>query len=220
MSRTRKFYYWLVGKISSDVELVHNFTGFRPLRPRSRRAVPETPTSSTRTSAASSATSATSEPRSTYVQPARKPGPDEEQLLQPLRHGDARASPTTPRCRCAWPRWPGFAISVVSLLVAIGYLVAKLLFWDQLELGLAPLLIGIYFFGAVQLFFIGVLGEYIGVDPHPGPQATARRREGAHQLRTGRDRRIASTRGARRSSTSGPGASACRAARRGHDVRP
>jgi hypothetical protein len=56
----------------------------------------------------------------------------------------------------------GFAISVVSLLVAIGYLVAKLMFWDQLELGLAPLLIGIYFFGAVQLFFIGMLGEYIG----------------------------------------------------------
>ena len=56
----------------------------------------------------------------------------------------------------------GFAISVISLLVAIGYLVAKLLFWDQLQLGLAPLLIGIYFFGAVQLFFIGVLGEYIG----------------------------------------------------------
>ena len=56
----------------------------------------------------------------------------------------------------------GFAISVVSLLVALGYLVAKLLFWDDLQLGLAPLLIGIYFFGAVQLFFIGMLGEYIG----------------------------------------------------------
>ena len=56
----------------------------------------------------------------------------------------------------------GFAISVISLFVAIGYLVAKLLFWDELQLGLAPLLIGIYFFGAVQLFFIGVLGEYIG----------------------------------------------------------
>ena len=56
----------------------------------------------------------------------------------------------------------GFAISVLSLLVAFAYLIGKLLFWDQLQLGLAPLLIGIYFFGAVQLFFIGVLGEYIG----------------------------------------------------------
>src|SRR5437762_13948314 len=56
----------------------------------------------------------------------------------------------------------GLAISVLSLLVAIGYLVAQRMFWSELQLGLAPLLLGIYFFGAVQLFFIGVLGEYIG----------------------------------------------------------
>ena len=56
----------------------------------------------------------------------------------------------------------GFTISVLSLLVAIGYLIAKLMFWNELQLGTAPLLIGIYFFGAVQLFFIGLLGEYIG----------------------------------------------------------
>jgi hypothetical protein len=36
------------------------------------------------------------------------------------------------------------------------------MFWNELQLGTAPLLIGIYFFGAVQLFFIGILGEYIG----------------------------------------------------------
>jgi len=56
----------------------------------------------------------------------------------------------------------GFAISILSLLVALGYLVAKLMFWNELQMGTAPLLIGIYFFGAVQLFFIGILGEYIG----------------------------------------------------------
>jgi hypothetical protein len=56
----------------------------------------------------------------------------------------------------------GFTISLFSLLVAFGYLVAKLIFWNELQLGTAPLLIGIYFFGAVQLFFIGILGEYIG----------------------------------------------------------
>jgi hypothetical protein len=56
----------------------------------------------------------------------------------------------------------GFAISILSLLVALGYLVAKLMYWNELQMGTAPLLIGIYFFGAVQLFFIGILGEYIG----------------------------------------------------------
>ena len=42
------------------------------------------------------------------------------------------------------------------------YVVLKLIFWQQFELGLAPLVVGMFFFGSVQLFFIGILGEYIG----------------------------------------------------------
>ena len=56
----------------------------------------------------------------------------------------------------------GFALSGVSLLIALGYLIAKFLFWDSFSLGSAPILIGIFFFASVQLFFIGILGEYIG----------------------------------------------------------
>jgi glycosyltransferase involved in cell wall biosynthesis len=56
----------------------------------------------------------------------------------------------------------GFVLSFLSLIVAVIFLIAKLVFWDIFQLGLAPLLIGIFFFGAVQAFFIGVLGEYIG----------------------------------------------------------
>jgi glycosyltransferase involved in cell wall biosynthesis len=56
----------------------------------------------------------------------------------------------------------GFALSALSLLVAIGYLIYKFLFWDQLSFGMAPILIGFFFFASVQLFFIGILGEYIG----------------------------------------------------------
>ena len=55
----------------------------------------------------------------------------------------------------------GFVLSIVALVVALVFLVLKLAFWSEFNLGLAPLLIGIYFFGSVQLFFIGVLGEYI-----------------------------------------------------------
>jgi hypothetical protein len=55
----------------------------------------------------------------------------------------------------------GFVLSIAALLVALVFLVFKLAFWNDFNLGLAPLLIGIYFFGSVQLFFIGVLGEYI-----------------------------------------------------------
>jgi glycosyltransferase involved in cell wall biosynthesis len=42
------------------------------------------------------------------------------------------------------------------------YLIYKLLFWYSLPIGTAPMVIGIFFFASVQLFFIGILGEYIG----------------------------------------------------------
>jgi len=57
----------------------------------------------------------------------------------------------------------GFVMSVLSLLAAVGFFIAKLLFWDQFVLGMAPILIGMFFLGAVQMLFIGILGEYIGV---------------------------------------------------------
>ena len=56
----------------------------------------------------------------------------------------------------------GFAMALLSLLVAIGYLVYKLLFWQNFAVGTAPMVIGLFFFASVQLFFIGILGEYIG----------------------------------------------------------
>jgi glycosyltransferase involved in cell wall biosynthesis len=56
----------------------------------------------------------------------------------------------------------GFLVSFLSLCVAMGYLIMKLLYWNSFSLGLAPLEIGLFFFGSVQLFFIGILGEYIG----------------------------------------------------------
>jgi glycosyltransferase involved in cell wall biosynthesis len=56
----------------------------------------------------------------------------------------------------------GFATALLSLVVAIGYLVYKLLFWQNFAVGTAPMVIGLFFFASVQLFFIGILGEYIG----------------------------------------------------------
>ena len=56
----------------------------------------------------------------------------------------------------------GILLGFVSLLVALLYLVLKLIWWDTFQLGLAPLVIGMFFFSAVQLFFIGLIGEYLG----------------------------------------------------------
>jgi glycosyltransferase involved in cell wall biosynthesis len=56
----------------------------------------------------------------------------------------------------------GFLLSGFSLFVAIFYIVAKLLFWNYLPAGYAPAVIGVFFLGSVQIFLIGLLGEYIG----------------------------------------------------------
>ena len=49
----------------------------------------------------------------------------------------------------------------LSLAVALVYLVMKLIWWDRFPAGMAPMLIGMLFLGSIQLFFIGLLGEYI-----------------------------------------------------------
>lgn len=55
----------------------------------------------------------------------------------------------------------GFGLALCSLLVSLGYLVLKLIYWDYFAFGTAPILIGMFFLGSVQLFFIGVIGEYV-----------------------------------------------------------
>ncbi len=56
----------------------------------------------------------------------------------------------------------GFGISSLSIFIAFGYFIYKLLFWDSFQIGIAPLVIGIFFFSGIQLFFLGIIGEYIG----------------------------------------------------------
>lgn len=49
----------------------------------------------------------------------------------------------------------------ISMLVGLLYLIMKLIWWDRFPAGMAPMLIGMLFLGSVQIFFIGLLGEYI-----------------------------------------------------------
>lgn len=56
----------------------------------------------------------------------------------------------------------GFFSAIISFMVAVGYFVYKLLYWDNFQVGTAPMVIGVFFFSSVQLFFIGIIGEYIG----------------------------------------------------------
>lgn len=55
----------------------------------------------------------------------------------------------------------GCGCGFVSIIIALVYLILKLVMWNQFQAGMAPILIGMFFLGSVQLFFLGMLGEYI-----------------------------------------------------------
>jgi len=56
----------------------------------------------------------------------------------------------------------GFLLAALSFLTALLYLTLKLMYWNEFEVGMAPVVIGIFFFGSINALFIGLLGEYIG----------------------------------------------------------
>lgn len=177
MARTRKFYYWLVGRLSSDVELVHNFTGFglydREVVEQFRRTDEQYPYFRGLVSDFGYARA-----EIPYVQPARTRGKTKNDffsLYDVAMLGITNHSKVPLRLATM----AGFALSIMALVVAVAYLVLKLAWWDTFDLGLAPLVIGVYFLGAVQLFFIGLLGEYIGAihtQVHKRPLAVERER--------------------------------------------
>ena len=55
----------------------------------------------------------------------------------------------------------GFALGVISFIIAIVFLILKLTNWDYYSAGYAPMVIGVFLMGGIQLFFIGFLGEYV-----------------------------------------------------------
>lgn len=55
----------------------------------------------------------------------------------------------------------GMLTGIISAIIGIVYLVFKLIWWNNFPAGMAPVLIGMFFLGSIQLFFIGFIGEYI-----------------------------------------------------------
>ena len=55
----------------------------------------------------------------------------------------------------------GSIVAIISFIIGLIYLVLKLIYWNEFVAGMAPILIGMFFLGALQIFFIGLLGEYI-----------------------------------------------------------
>lgn len=95
-----------------------------------------------------------------YEQPKRKKGKTKNNFIS-LFDMAMTGFTSTSKVPMRIATLSGFVMSLLSLIVMLIYLVLKLVKWYTFEAGTAPILIGVFFFASVQLFFIGVIGEYI-----------------------------------------------------------
>ncbi|MEI8230794.1 MAG: glycosyltransferase family 2 protein [Candidatus Peregrinibacteria bacterium] len=154
----RKLYYFLISSLS-ETPLVKNFTGFglydhsiievlRTIKdpfPYLRGLVLEIGPKPSLVS---------------YVQPARKRGISKNNfysLYDTAMLGITSHSKVPLRIATML----GFLFSLMGVIVAIGYFIAKLVLWNTFSAGIAPILVGAFLFLSVQMFFIGLIGEYI-----------------------------------------------------------
>lgn len=159
MFAIRRIYYRLISKIA-DVQLIQNFTGFglydRQVLEVLRKI--DDPYPYFRGLISEVGFDAVQIP---YVQPRRKRGITKNNFY--TLYDIAMLGITShSRVPLRVATLAGFMLSGVSLVISLGYLITKLLLWNEFSLGMAPLLIGMFFFASVQLFFIGLLGEYVG----------------------------------------------------------
>ena len=159
MYQARGFYYRMVRRLA-DVELLEQFTGFglydrqvidelRGLRepyPYFRGLISEVGTNIKRIE---------------YTQPARLHGKTKNGFLE-LFDLALLGLTSYSKVPLRLATLVGFFAAGLSLLVGFGYLIAKLVFWNSFTAGVAPVMVGIFFLGSVQLIFMGIVGEYVG----------------------------------------------------------
>ncbi len=155
----RKLYYRVLRKLS-EVPLVENFTGFalydqkvvRVLRqiddpyPYIRGLIAEIGFEAARVQ---------------FVQPKRKRGITKNNFYT-LYDMAMLGFISNTKIPLRLATMVGFLTAGISLFVGLFYLVYKLIYWHSFTAGLAPLVVGLFFVGGVQLFFLGIVGEYIG----------------------------------------------------------
>ena len=159
MFAIRRAYYRTVTRIA-DVKLIQNFTGFglydRKVLEELRRI--DDPYPYLRGLVSEVGFEAVQVP---YNQPRRKRGITKNNFY--TLYDIAMLGITShSRVPLRIATMVGFALSGLSLVVSLLYLFLKIFFWSEFSAGTAPILIGMFFFASVQLFFIGLLGEYVG----------------------------------------------------------
>ena len=155
----RKIYYRLVARLA-DVDLLLNFTGFglydRVIVDYLRASEDPYPYLRGQISEIGHPVA-----RVPFVQPRRKRGFSKNNLYTLFDMAMLGFTNHT-KVPLRLATMVGFVMSLFCLGVSLGYFLYKLFNWDSFTLGTAPIVVGLFFFGSVQLFFIGVLGEYIG----------------------------------------------------------
>ena len=155
----RKLYYRVLGKLS-DVRLVENFTGFalydqqvvQVLRkiddpyPYIRGLIAEIGFEAAKVE---------------FLQPKRKTGITKNNLYTLYDMAMLGLTSNT-KIPLRLATIVGFLTAALSFLTGLFYFVYKLIYWQSFVTGLAPLVVGLFFVGGVQLFFLGIVGEYIG----------------------------------------------------------
>ncbi|MBO4630719.1 MAG: glycosyltransferase family 2 protein [Lentisphaeria bacterium] len=160
MERVRRFYYWFLEKVSPGENIFSGFTGFGIYDRVCIDALKKyhDPYPYFRGLIAEIGFRPVTVP---YIQEKRLHGTTKNNLFtlyDMAMTGVVHHSKVPLRLAV----FAGAVLGVLSLLVAVVYLVFKLIWWDTFSLGLAPLVIGLFFFSSVQLFFIGIIGEYLG----------------------------------------------------------
>jgi polyisoprenyl-phosphate glycosyltransferase len=160
MFLVRKFFYRLVNRLSDDIETYENFTGFGLYDryvidlvkqfgdpyPYFRGMIAEIGLPHAEVE---------------YEQQRRKHGKSKNNfytLYDLAMLGITKLSKVPLRL----VTFAGFAGSLLSMLVGIAYFAYKLFFWHEFTLGIAPIAIGMFFLGSLQLLFMGIIGEYVG----------------------------------------------------------
>lgn len=159
MFSVRKFFYKILSRLS-EIEQIENFTGFG-LYDQKIIEILRTIDDSYPYFRGLISDIGYDIARLEYVQPKRKKGRTKNNfytLYDIAMLGITNHSKVPLRLAAML----GFLLSFLSILVAVGYFIYKLMFWESFSVGIAPLVIGLFFLGGVQLFFIGILGEYIG----------------------------------------------------------
>lgn len=160
MKSLRQGYYYVVAYLSEETELIKNFSGFGLFDKEVIRLIERTndhypyirglitdmgyPVA-----------------RVDYVRPERKRGFSKNNLYElysQAMNGITHHSKMPLRLAT----FVGFFLAFINIAIGFGYGLYKIVYWESFSLGIAPIVIGIFFFSGVQLVFLGVIGEYIG----------------------------------------------------------